>query len=206
MFTINNCGARMGSGRASGGLREDELDDILEIGEFKLAVRALRVAAAFVMPWNMAFVALENFLIQSDYCHKDLAGTDRQALTLTQFVDYVLGENGKRWRDGDPFLDSSALSGAWAAFYGARTQSAVKISRDSTQSTVTSQKKKTFHKRKWIDVCFPWNAGKCLKPAGTCMSSSGVPLRHVCNHVADRNKPDAYCGKDHACHAYHKNG
>ena len=173
----------------------------------KLAVRALRVAAGFCMPWNMAFVALENFLIQNNYCQVELSGTDRQALTLTQFVDYVLGENGKRWRDGEPFLDHTAITGAWTAFYGARTQSAIKRNKDSAPANNSfNQKKKTAHKRKWIDVCFPWNAGKCLKPAGTCMSMSGVPLRHVCNHVADKSKPDNYCGKDHACHAFHKNG
>ncbi len=206
MFSINNCGSRAGSSKSSSGMREDDLEEIMELGEFKLAVRALRVAAGFCMPWNMAYVALENFLIQSDFCMKDLAGTDRQAHILTQFVDYVLGENSKRWRDGDPFLDSSALGGAWTAFYGARTQSAIKRTREGAASVSSTMKKKTVHRRKWIDVCFPWNAGKCLKPAGTCVSPSGVPLRHVCNHVADKNKPDNYCGKDHACHAFHKNG
>ena len=204
MFSLNNCGSRAGASKSSSGLREDELEEIVELGEFKLAMRALRVAASFCMPWNQAFVALENFLIQSDYCHSDLSGTDRQALSLTQFVDYVLGENSKRWRDGDPFLDHSAITNAWTAFYGARTQSATKRSKDS--GGFNAAKKKVTHKRKWIDVCFPWNAGKCLKPAGSCMSASGVPLRHVCNHVADKNKPDNYCGKDHACHVYHKGG
>ena len=203
MFSINNCGSRAGSSKLANGIREDELSEIVELGEFKLALRALRVAAGLCMPWNQAFVALENFLIQSEYCHNDLSGTDRQALSLTQFVDYILGENGKRWRDGEPFLDHAALTGAWAAFYGARTQSAIKRSKESASFNT---KKKATHKRKWIDVCFPWNAGRCLKPAGSCMSTSGVPLRHVCNHVADKNKPDVYCGKDHACHAFHKGG
>ena len=203
MFSINNCGSRMSSSKSD---KDDRLEDILETGEFKLALRALRVAASFVMPWNMAFVALENFLIQTEYCHKDLVGTDRQALILTQFVDYVLGENGKKWRDSEPFLDTGALREAWNAFYGARTHAAVKRNRDEHSTAKTVKKRPDGPKRQWIDVCFPWNAGKCLKPAGVCVAKNGTPLRHVCNHVADRSKPDVYCGKDHACHSYHKNG
>jgi len=206
MFSINNCGSRMAGSKAVNG-KEDDLEEILEIGEFKLALRALRVAGGFFMPWNMAYIALENFMIQTEYCQKDLAGTDRQALILTQFVDYVLGENGKRWRDSEPFLDTGALREAWNAFYGARNHSAVKRTKDETIIS-KSQKTKRLDgpKRQWIDVCFPWNAGRCLKPASSCTTKGGIPLRHVCNHVADRSKPDVYCGKDHACHNYHKNG
>ena len=172
MFSINNCGSRMSSSKSD---KDDRLEDILETGEFKLALRALRVAASFVMPWNMAFVALENFLIQTDYCHKDLAGTDRQALILTQFVDYVLGENGKKWRDSEPFLDTGALREAWNSFYGARTHAAVKRNRDEHSTAKTVKKRPDGPKRQWIDVCFPWNAGKCLKPAGVCVAKNGTP-------------------------------
>jgi len=203
MFSINNCGSRAAGARGGPDSKDCDLEEIMEIGEFKLAVRAMRVAAGFCMPWNQSFVALENFLLQTEFCQKDLAGTDRQARILTQFVDYVLGENGKRWRDSEPFIDTGALRGAWAAFYGARTHAAIKRTREDVGG---AKKKREAPRRQWIDVCFAWNSGKCLKAAGTCTSKSGTPLRHVCNHVADRSKPDMYCGKDHACHSFHKNG
>jgi hypothetical protein len=58
MFNINNCSAR--SGPKKQGERED---DSLELGELKLAVRVLRSAMSFVMPWNHSVAALEGFLL-----------------------------------------------------------------------------------------------------------------------------------------------
>jgi hypothetical protein len=66
LFNINNCSARASSVRASA---SDPLEfaEVRDLGEFKLALRALRTAAQFVCPWNMSFLALEGFLIQTDY-------------------------------------------------------------------------------------------------------------------------------------------
>jgi hypothetical protein len=58
------------------------MNDFTEIGEFQLALRTMRTAAAFTMPWNFSFGDCEN-----------------KAQLLTQFVDYVLSENASKWRD-----------------------------------------------------------------------------------------------------------
>jgi hypothetical protein len=50
----------------------------------------------------------------------------------------------------------------------------------------------TLGKRKWVDICFDWNAGKCLKAQGACQSMKGTPLRHVCNWIPDKSKPNIY--------------
>jgi hypothetical protein len=50
---------------------------VRDLGEFKLALRALPTSTQFVCPWNMSFLALEGFLIQTDYCKAELAGDDR---------------------------------------------------------------------------------------------------------------------------------
>jgi len=196
LFSINNCAARSSSTKASKG--EDEVDDIVELGEFKLALRTLRVATAMVMPWNMSVVALENFLFQTDFCRADLSGLDSQGKILTQFADYVLRENSNRWRDGSGFLDTGSMKGTWDAFFGARPQSHLPKSKKPHQNNKSS----SLPPRKWVDICFAWNIGKCLKPDGTCKTNKGTALRHVCNYKADMSK-DVYCEKNHARSAFH---
>jgi hypothetical protein len=200
MFSINNCGTRAATARHSELFGDPEMKDIVELGEFKLALRALRVAANFVMPWNMAYTAIESFMVQTNFCSKDLDGVDKQATILCQFVDYVLGENSNRWRDCEPFLNTGALKSTWEAFFSARPQAALS---NKFKEKNTTNNRSSIPKRRWIDICFAWNAGKCLKPAGSCMSSKGTALRHKCNFVPDNSKPDVYCNKDHARHAFH---
>jgi hypothetical protein len=205
MFSINNCGAKVGQGKLSGAVNRDaELEDIVELGEFKVALRALRIAMSFVSPWNYSIVALENFLIQSNFCQVDIGNLTQQAQILTQFVDYVLGENSNKWRDSEPFLDTSALKGHWDSFFAARPQSSVAAKFRQKENGQQKQKQQqggpaipALAKRAWVDICFGWNVNKCSKQAGTCMSSRGTPLRHVCNFIADPNKPNAYCEKAH---------
>jgi hypothetical protein len=56
MFSINNCTTRAGRSSTTEHL-DQYTDDILELGEFKLALRTLRTAASFVHPWNFSFQA-----------------------------------------------------------------------------------------------------------------------------------------------------
>jgi hypothetical protein len=43
----------------------------------------MRTAAAYVMPWNHSFSALENFIIISKFCKDDLDKVDNKAQILT---------------------------------------------------------------------------------------------------------------------------
>ena len=104
---------------------DDDLSEVLELGEFKCALRALREAMNFVHPWNKSVAALEGFLIQSQYCMVDLAGLDKQATLLSQFVDYVLRENSNRWRGLEAFITIGELKPTWESFFGGRPQSAL---------------------------------------------------------------------------------
>jgi hypothetical protein len=199
MFSINNCTAKIGRS-ATAENTEATNDDLLDLGEFKLALRTLRTAASFVQPWNYSFLAIEGFMMQSQYCQADLAGLDKRATLLTQFVDYCIGQNADRWRDSEPFLNTGELKSTWAAFFGARPQSAL----NSKTKTDKKGSARSLPARKWLDICFPWNAGNCLKAPGDCKSTKGTVLRHVCNFVPDRNKPDVVCGKDHTRTSFHK--
>ncbi len=197
LFSINNCAAKVSSSKNSSKNCEDDIEEIVELGEFKLALRTMRVAASMVMPWNFAYVALENFLQQTNFCSSDLQGIDQPAKLLSQFVDYVIKENANRWRDGSPFLDTGSLKATWDAFYGAKPQAQLSSKSKKLPSQMDSKNAK-FQRRHWVDICWDWNIGKCTKQVGSCTSLKGTPLRHVCNFQPDRFKqPNSYCEKNH---------
>lgn len=131
MFSINNCGKKLGG--KTDGLKEDQLKEIVETGELRTAVRALREALSFAQPWNRSVAALEGFLLQNNFCSADLEGVDQQAAILVSFVDYVLRENSNRWRGQEAFLSISELKGTWESFYGSRPQSMLVRSKRQSQ-------------------------------------------------------------------------
>jgi hypothetical protein len=87
LFNLNNCSGKISTSKSDS--TDNSMPDFAEIGEFQLALRTLRNAATFVSPWNFSFAALENFLVNSRFCSTDLAGVDKPAVILTQFVDYI---------------------------------------------------------------------------------------------------------------------
>jgi hypothetical protein len=199
-FSINNCSAKIGRSGKDGDSRDS---DILELAEFKLALRALRTAANFVRNWDFSFLALEGFLLQTNFCEKDIGSLEHRAMVLTKFVNYVLGQNADHWRDSEGFLSTGELSTHWASFIGAMPQSS-KQKQKTEKKPSSGGDKHDSTKRKWLDICFAWNNGVCIKAAADCKSSRGTPLRHVCNYAADKSKPDQVCGKDHARMSFHK--
>jgi hypothetical protein len=199
-FNINNCGSRV-----SGKKPAEGEEDILELGEFKLALRALRTAMSFVMPWNFSVLALEGFYLQNNYCAQDLGNVEKKAWLLTKFSDYVLSQNADRWRDAEPFLSTGDLKASWASFFGAQPQAALsKTGKKGQTGGGQKGQQGKFDPRIALGICFAWNQGQCVKPAGTCMTSKGRPLKHVCDFIADPSKPQDVCGKDHVRKDFHK--
>lgn len=201
-FNINNCNMKSSTQDASD-------SDISDLGEFKLAVRALRTAMMLVHPWNMSVAALEGFLLQSNFCTVDLAGTEKKAQLLTQFCDYVLLQNSEKWRDGESFLSTADLKGTWAAFFAARPQSAgmrVQQKNSNTAKKLGSSRPAYTNDPSFValGICFAYNEGRCLKQAGDCATRTGRKLKHVCNDVADPAKPTEVCGKEHIRVKFHK--
>ena len=217
MFSMGSCVAKSKQSDA-------EFPELEDLSEFKAALRVLRGAMAFVHPWNRSIDAIENFYIQNNYCSSDLAGTDKQALLLSQFTDYVLVENSSRWRGMESFLDTRSLRYTWADFIGQKQLS-------SKQKNNQPQKNKqqghqgyqnsstSYNKQNPADlpsirynmdpklfqdgICVLWNLGKCLRPQGMCSTKSGRILKHICNHRPDPSKPDIPCGKDHMAKLFH---
>lgn len=209
LFNINSCGNKVTVSNTTN--TEGDFKEISELGEFKLAIRAAREALSFVHPWNKSISAIEGFLLQTNYCNTDLLGIDKQAVILTQFVDYIFGENADRWRGHEPFLSTGLLKAAWDSFFGAKPASSLQRSKNSSQTQQQQQQsfkgkpnqKFPFFNNYFDDLCRMYNMGKCVKPVGTCFTRNGIPLKHLCNFRADPSKPGIFCGKDHPCSLNH---
>ena len=215
MFSISSC-----MGRARGNADEDfpELEDITEL---KSSLRVLRGAMQYVHPWNRSIDALENFFNQNNFCSKDLVGYDKHVVVLSQFTDYVLGENACRWRGKEEFLDTRALRNTWADFFSQKASAFKQKGHQSSQkfkgvssmdSTPREHEQRVPPSRKYNvpgylfkdDICVLWNLGLCLKPAGQCMTKFNKPLRHVCNWRNDLSKLHIPCEKNHVATLFHR--
>ncbi len=191
LFNINSCAAKT----------KDQNDDdnlFSEIGDFKLALRALKAAVHYVMPWNHSITALEGFFNQNNFCFSDTSNLEKRAQTLTQFTDYVLGQNAERWRDEVAFLTAGELKTAWSTFFDGRSFATKK--RDDKRSKL--HEKSSFKGSRPIygrveGICWNYNEGRCLKAPGNCKTANGKELKHICNFTADKNKPEEVCGKEH---------
>ena len=192
MFSIGNCSSRAGS--RSDSVKESHADDTLEIGEFKLALRAMRLAVHFTMPWNFSIEALEGFFLLSNFCSTDLANVERKGQLLTVFTDYILTQNAERWRDSEPFLTTGELKTAWGSFFQSRPQSAISKQPKKPQAKPGNPANDV---RKSLNICFAYNYGTCKNTANDCTTLRGTKLRHICDFTPDAAKPAIVCGKDH---------
>ena len=200
-FNINCCGPKEGSKATS-----EDSSEIVEVAEFKLALRTMRTAFALALPWNLSILALEGFFFQSNFCSADLASVDKKAWYLSKFTDYVLEQNSDRWRDAEPFLTAGELKTTWAAFFSAKPHvqsSSSKSKKEKSSSRSERPYQKTLDPRVAQGICFAWNLGTCLKPTGTCKTAKGRDLKHICDFVPDQNKPSEVCGKDHIRKNFH---
>lgn len=226
LFTMNNCGNKTAGSKTDSAQRSSEWEEISEIGEFKVAMRTLRTAMSFVHPWNFSIAAIDGFLHQSNFCHSDISGLPNQGRLLTQFVDYVLGENANRWRGQEKFMTAGDLRNTWPEFLGNRPEATLgkmktqqgqannqtKYPRSAPSAPSISSSFSTpppnyrvpvSNPLFWDDICVLWNIGKCVKPPGVCFTKRGVALRHVCNHRPDPRNQNIVCGKDHPSKGNH---
>jgi hypothetical protein len=215
MFNINNCGTRTTGLK---GKTEEENVGIEDLGELKLAVRAAREAMNFAMPWNRSIAALDGFFHMTNFCHTDLVGLEKPGLLLSQFIDYILWENANKWRGQEPFLSAGDIKTYWAAFFSGRPQAHLQKAKVEQAKPPWQQRQQssswgrgggpnftTFGGKGFFDdICGLWNMGRCLKAPGTCLTSKGVPLRHVCNYRQNMMDPTVVCAKDHARTSFHK--
>jgi hypothetical protein len=206
----------------------DEISTLIEeIGEFKLALRALRAAMSYVHPWNKSVEAISSFFEQTEYCQSDTAHLDRRAGMLTSFCDYVLEENSNRWRAKEGFISIGEMKECWAAFLSTWPQAMLAtVSRPLAQPKQPARPFNTNHTRQlgsnansqqhqaqafslpnpyFDNICVKWNQGRCLAAPGTCTTKKGLALRHCCNFKPNpATHPHDICQQNHAAIFYHR--
>jgi hypothetical protein len=191
MFNINSVTAKDGG--------------MSDIAELRLALRTMRAACGLVMPWNKSIEALENFLLQSNFCFEETGKLDKRAKLMSQFVDQVLRANAVRWRDEEPFLTAGRLQSTWASFISTRS-SATSVNKKQDN---TGQKRLTggiYFSKELLDAtgaCARYNNNMCSDQSKRECRRGNLQLKHICLHVADKSKPLVICGKDHP-NKFHK--
>jgi len=195
-YNINNA-ARSGKSDKEGD------QEMKNVSEFVLAIRTLRSAAQFATPWNLSYLALENYFHQNEFCKEQLKHDENPARTLCQFSDFVLNENSNKYRDGTGFLTTGELDSFWSSFIGARPQIKAPTpptpAAKRTSMAESAKHQKQAPKRKWpyTDICNRFNTGHCQRAPGNCFNFRGQQMRHVCNY-RDLNVPNSQpCGQQH---------
>ena len=97
----------------------DSMKDVADMAEMKLALRTIREAASYAMPWNKSFSVLEGFLITHDFFFKELEGL-KKVPVLSSFIDHVLKMNAANWTQEVEFLAGGELTAAWDSWLGSR--------------------------------------------------------------------------------------
>jgi hypothetical protein len=87
----------------------ENLKEVTDLAELKLAVRTMCRAAQLILPWNMAYNAIDGFLHSSNYGMAGLNGRANRATILTEFINYVLGLNAAAWIQKEDFLTSGEI-------------------------------------------------------------------------------------------------
>jgi len=131
LFSSNNVGnATASSKRITFSESDDGFDvgesmkEISDLGEFKTALRALKAAMRYSLPWNFSVEAIDGFLQNSAFCAVDLVNVPNKASVLTGFVNYALGINAQRWQRKMPFLSTGDLEQQWPSFFRTRCPAA----------------------------------------------------------------------------------
>ncbi len=193
---------------------KDEDDQIEGIAEFKLALRALRGAMSFALPWNSSVDAILGFMEQANYCQAELGGNEKQARVLTRFTDYIL-ENTNRWRGKQALVSTGEMKEAWSSFYSTLPSQAASKKGQFQPRSNNNQQQQTGQKQwngsiplekaqYYDDICVKWNQGRCFMNPSNCFTTAGRPLRHCCNYRPVPNNPPIICQKDHACCYFHR--
>lgn len=221
-FSITSCSSKVLSTR-----NNTEVDEVSatieELGEFKLALRALRVAMGFVHPWNKSIEALSGFFEQSDFCLAETGALEKRAALLSNFTDFILEENSNRWRAKEAFISTGEMKEAWSAFISTRPQmllasvKAANSGRQQQQRPPNNNQQQQKHPNQSLatamampnpyfdNICVRWNQGRCLAAPGTCTTKKGLALRHVCNFRPDPSThPHNICQGNHAACFYHR--
>lgn len=116
LFSPNNLQASTGSTRrltladSDGGINVGEqLSEIANLEELKLAMRALCVASMLATPWNHSFFAIDGGLHLINYGANELGGYPNRVGELVKFINHIILLNANAWTQKRPFLTAAEI-------------------------------------------------------------------------------------------------
>ena len=187
----------------------DSLHEISDMADFQTALRAVSKAAAFTVPWNHSFNALEDFLHATNFCAAELASRPNRAALLT-FVNHVFGINAKKWSSGVVFLGADEIRACWLAFFGTRSASALASHPGSTHhSHLNNNNRNNANKnnrngnpgnsgqQQTEILCRRFNFGVCpnQRDSRYTLPSTNIRALHLCNRSGQNG---AICRRQHS--------
>jgi hypothetical protein len=93
--------------------KSDPPKEFETIQEFKIAMGTLDGAFQKVMPLNMSFKTLHNFLISTNFGEADLPQKAGRLVALSNFVDETLRANARNWEEKKNFSSFQDLAVRW---------------------------------------------------------------------------------------------
>jgi hypothetical protein len=115
----------------------ENLKEISDLNELKLAVRAMCRAAQLILPWNASYNAIDGFLHTTNYGYADLNGRSNRAQILTEFINYILGLNAAAWVQKEDFHTSGEIKTLWTEWFGSRPASLLSVAKQEETAATT---------------------------------------------------------------------
>jgi hypothetical protein len=179
------------------GDKSDSLKDFETLQEFKMAVATLDGAFQKVMPWNLAFKTLSNFLISTNFGESDLPAKSNKLVLLANFVDEVLRGNARNWEEKKSFFSYQDLAVKWTSSLARRMgenawnpDTSVKRNGEQGRKRKNGQSERSAPRVPgW--VCKRFNEGRCDSKDDRHQSpwDASFVLKHLCSKwLKDRNR------------------
>ncbi len=164
--------------------------------DLKMALLTLENAIHKVMPWNMSFKTLFNFLHSNEFGASELGGKSSRVALLANFVDEVLRMNARNWVEKKRYLSHQDLCLKWSTFL-LRNQAQAKSGESGARKRDSASKNRPARPLRppaW--VCKRYNAGDCSVKDEKHVSSwdPNFILKHACSKMIEQGK---FCLKDH---------
>jgi hypothetical protein len=174
----------------------DKLDSLKEfesVQEFRVAMATLDGGFQKVMPWNMSFKTLSNFMISINYGESDLPAKSNKLIQLANFVDEVIRANARNWEEKKSFLSYQDLAIKWTTSVTRRLGGASGPSEMGSKKQGKTKSQPTDRRPMKVPgwVCKRFNDGRCDSKEDRHQSpwDASYVLKHLCSKwLKDKNR------------------
>jgi hypothetical protein len=183
--------------------KDETPKEFVSLHEFKMAMSSLDIAIRKVMPWNMAFATLHNFLISNNFGEDELEERGAKLTHLANFVDEILRANARNWEERKVFLSHQDICVKWTAAAARRVGSTGENGKGGALSKKKENQGGGQNNKKKLakapgNLCRRFNEGRCESKEENHPASwdSNFLLKHACSkYLGDKKR---FCLEPHA--------